>query len=167
MEDEEPREWFILRFSGDDSVESWIVADGPFTYQEAMRLWADDWGHTEAPYLVRKASIPYAKIQQDDHIEVVAQGGYRSLRKVLHVERHIILLTETPGDSPNFVHMHEGGEPCDDDCGPLTPMLSPVTPVLCPTCGTGDWDDVLNDQAVCRRGHRWTQPAEDKAGGRR
>lgn len=33
---------------------------------------------------------------------------------------------------------------------------------MCPTCGTDDWDFLVNADAVCAHGHRWTVPVEDE-----
>jgi len=40
------------------------------------------------------------------------------------------------------------------------PLVTDDRPV-CPTCGTGEWDFLVNDDAVCENGHRWTVPIED------
>lgn len=45
--------------------------------------------------------------------------------------------------------------------GNATVCPAPADENCCPTCGTDDWDFLVNDDAVCENGHRWTVAVED------
>jgi hypothetical protein len=45
---------------------------------------------------------------------------------------------------------------------PLKPPAWGSKGPVCPTCGTDEWKFLVNDDAVCVEGHRWTVPVEDE-----